>query len=423
MEDQITKPESKDRVDILEKRSPSENRSPSNECHPEPQAKDLRWRSEPPAPSTGLSPYPPPLECHADRVAPGIERTPQAAPPTRKTRKLFPVMLALGALLLAETFAAICVGAVAIKPATVASVLLNPTSGNQQTERTIILQIRLPRVLAAALVGCALALAGVLFQGLFRNPMADPYVIGSSGGAALGATLGVILLPHLSLLGFSATATLAFCFSLLTIVAVYWLARVGGRTPIVTLLLAGLALSAMLGYSTAFVALLRPESYVAVHLLTSWLHGAISNTAWSQVAFAASMVGIGFVFSLPLARSLNALCLGDEFAQQLGIRVETVRASIIVVASLLTAAAVALGGLIGFVGLIVPHLVRMLTGPDHARLVPIAALAGAIFMVLADTLARTVLAPSEIPVGILTAFIGGPVFLILLRRNKKEYAL
>ena len=356
-------------------------------------------------------------------IATQLGHTQEAVLPARKTRSLPTVVFLLVALLLAETFGAICIGAVTVKPATVASVLLNRAPAEQQTERTIILQIRLPRVLAAALVGCALAVAGVLFQGLFRNPMADPYVIGSSGGAALGASLAVVLVPHLSLLGFGATASLAFCFSLLTMVAVYWLARVGGRTPIVTLLLAGLALSAMLGYSTAFVALLRPESYVAIHLLTTWLHGAISNTAWPQVALVAVMVGLGFLLSLPLARSLNALCLGDDFAQQLGIRVESLRALVIIVGSLLTAAAVALGGLIGFVGLIVPHLVRMLTGPDHVRLVPIAGLAGAIFMILADTLARTVLAPSELPVGILTAFIGGPLFLVLLRRGKKEYAL
>lgn len=345
------------------------------------------------------------------------------ARPTRARHSLPVVVLVLGALLAGEIFAATCIGAVSIKPSTVASLFLDRHASSSPMERAIVFQIRLPRVLAAALVGCALAIAGVLFQGLFRNPMADPYVIGSSGGAALGATLGVVLVPHFSLLGFGATASLAFCFSLLTMIAVYWLARVGGRTPIVTLLLAGFALSAMLGYSTTFVALLHPESYVAVHLLTTWLHGAISNTAWSQVAFVAIMVGLGVLLSFPLARSLNALCLGDEYAQQLGIRVELLRASIIIVGSLLTAAAVALGGLIGFVGLIIPHLVRLLIGPDHVQLLPIAGLAGAIFLILADTLARSVLSPTELPVGILTAFVGGPVFLFLLRRSKREYAV
>jgi iron complex transport system permease protein len=336
---------------------------------------------------------------------------------------LFVVLIVLCILLVIEIFAATCIGAVTIRPSVVAGVLLHRQAQSASMEQAIIFQIRLPRVLAAALVGCALSIAGVLFQGLFRNPMADPYVIGTSGGAALGATLGAVFLPHLALLGFGASAFLAFCFSLLTMVLVYWLARVGGRTPIATLLLAGLALGSMLGYSTTFVVLVRPYSTVAVHLLTTWLHGAIANTEWSQVTLIGVMVAAGALLSLPLARSLNALCLGDEYAQQLGIRVEFLRAAVIVVGSLLTAAAVSLGGLIGFVGLVIPHLVRLLIGPDHFRLLPIAGLVGAIFLILADTLARTVLSPSELPVGILTAFVGGPVFLFLLRRNKREYAL
>src|SRR5713226_5135027 len=347
----------------------------------------------------------------------------EAVSPESQRRSLLMVVFVLCLLLVVETFAATCIGAVAIKPRTVALALLHRSAEITPMEQAIIFQIRLPRVMAAALVGCALSIAGVLFQGLFRNPMADPYVIGTQGGAALGATIGVVLMPHVSLLGFGATASLAFCFSLLTMVAVYWLARVGGRTPIVTLLLAGLALSTMLSYSTTFVVLLHPESDVAIRLLTTWLHGAVSNTEWSQIALVAVMVGVGALLSLLLTRSLNALCLGDDYAQQLGIRVELLRASIIVVGSLLTAAAVAIGGLIGFVGLVIPHLVRLLVGPDHVRLLPIAGVAGAIFLILADTLARTVLSPSELPVGILTAFIGGPVFLFLLRRSKREYAL
>jgi iron complex transport system permease protein len=326
-------------------------------------------------------------------------------------------------VLFVEIFAATCIGAVTIKPAVVASVFLHHRTESQAMENAIIFQIRLPRVLAAGLVGCALSIAGVLFQGLFRNPMADPYIIGTSGGAALGATLGIVLLPHIALLGFGASALLAFCSSLATMVVVYWLARVGGRTPIVTLLLVGLVLGSILGYSTTFVVLMKPDSTAAVHLLITWLHGAVSNAEWSQITLVGLMVLVGALLSLPLARSLNALCLGDEYAQQLGIHVEFLRAAVIVVGSLLTAAAVSLGGLIGFVGLVVPHLVRLLIGPDHFRLLPIAGLIGAIFLILADTLARTVISPSELPVGILTAFVGGPVFLFLLRRNKREYAL
>jgi iron complex transport system permease protein len=231
------------------------------------------------------------------------------------------------------------------------------------------------------------------------------------------------LLPHFSILGFSATASLAFVGSVLTMAVVYWLARVGGRTPIVTLLLAGFALSTILSYSTTFFMYLNPQSELATRMLITWMHGAVSISEWPQIAVITALVAAGVILSLPLARSLNALSLGEEYAEQLGVRVELARMGVIAVGSLLTAAAVSLGGLIGFVGLIVPHFCRLLQGPDHLRLIPTAVLSGAIFLILADTLARTVIAPSELPVGILTAFIGGPAFLFLLRRNKREQYL
>jgi len=339
-------------------------------------------------------------------------------------------LLAIGGLLvllLVVVVAGTAVGTVPLKAGSVLSMLFGGSlSGHHSwtaTEQAIVLQIRLPRVIASALVGGALSVAGVLFQGLFRNPLADPYVIGSQGGAALGASIAILLLPHFSILGFSATASLAFVGSALTMAVVYWLARVGGRTPIVTLLLAGFALSTILSYSTTFFMYLNPRSELATRMLITWMHGAISISEWPQIAVITVLVGAGIVLSLPLARTLNALSLGEEYAEQLGVRVELARAGVIVVGSLLTAGAVSLGGLIGFVGLIVPHFCRLLQGPDHLRLVPIAALSGAIFLILADTLARTVIAPSELPVGILTAFIGGPAFLFLLRRNKREQYL
>jgi iron complex transport system permease protein len=336
------------------------------------------------------------------------------------------IMIALlCAVLVAAVVGAAAVGPVAIKPRYILSMLVGLLRRGHlhggSVEEAIILQIRLPRVIASALVGAALSMAGVLFQGLFRNPMADPYVIGSSGGAALGATLGLVWIPHLSVLGFSASALLAFIFSVLTMVVVYWLARIGGRTPVVTLLLAGLAVGTILNNSTAFLVMLRPESELAIRLLATWVHGAIAVTEWPQITIIAIVIAIGTALTVPLARILNALALGEEYAQQLGIRVELARATVIIVGSLLTAAAVSLGGLIGFVGLVVPHFIRLLMGPDHVRLVPMAGLAGAIFLVLADTLARTVFAPSELPVGVLTALVGGPAFLYFLRKGRHEY--
>lgn len=252
-------------------------------------------------------------------------------------------------------------------------------------------------------------MAGLLFQGLFRNPMADPYVIGTSGGAALGAGIGLFLLPGFSFLGFGGTATMAFVGSVASMALVYWLARIGGRVPVITLLLAGFAVSTNFGLLT--------------RVLAAWLTGVIAVPRWTQLEFAAVMIGCGLICCFPLTRRLNTLALGDDYARQVGVQVEKTHLAIILTGSLITAAAVSLGGVISFVGLIVPHMARLVLGPDHVRLLPVTAIAGAIFLVLTDTLARTVLAPSEIPVGLLTAFIGGPFFLYLLRRTRREYAL
>ena len=289
-------------------------------------------------------------------------------------------------------------------------------SGDQ---RTILLAIRLPRILAAALVGSGLSVSGLLFQGIFRNPLADPYVIGSSGGAVLGASLGVFLVPAVSIAGFGTTALLAFAGALGSIMLVYWLASVNGRTPMVTLLLAGFAVSTMLSYSSYFLEVLDHDFGQGMHVLSSWLHGTITQPTWPQLAIVAGMLAMGLMASIPLARRLNTLALGEEYATHLGISVQQTRVAVIVIGSVLTAAAVALGGLIGFAGLIIPHILRMILGPDHVRLLPATALAGALFLLIADT-ARTIIAPAELPVGVLTAFIGGPFFLYLLRKSRRE---
>lgn len=291
------------------------------------------------------------------------------------------------------------------------------------TNSVILFEIRLPRVLASALVGAALSVAGLLFQGLFRNPMADPYVIGTSGGAALGAGIGLFLLPGFSFLGFGATAAMAFAGSVATMALVYWLARIGGRVPVVTLLLAGFAVSTMFSYSTYFLVVLDDNFGLRTRVLASWLTGVIAVPRWSQLEVTAVMIGCGFILCFPLARRLNTLALGDDYARQVGVQVEKTHLAIILTGSLITAAAVSLGGVISFVGLIIPHMARLVLGPNHVRLLPVTAIAGAIFLVLADTLARTVLAPSEVPVGLITACIGGPFFLYLLRRSRREYAL
>ncbi|MGP8188292.1 MAG: FecCD family ABC transporter permease [Terracidiphilus sp.] len=349
------------------------------------------------------------------------ERTGIAQRWGRDRRQLWLLVFLLAALALAMLFA-LGVGAVSVPlRAVVESALgIHPLSEDQ---RIILFSIRLPRIIAAALVGSGLSVSGLLFQGLFRNPLADPYVIGSSGGALLGASLGVFLLPAFSIAGFGATAVLAFAGAMGSILLVYWLASVDGRTPVVALLLAGFAVSTMLSYASYFLETLDQDFGQGMHILSSWLHGTITEPTWGQLAIVSVMLAIGIAGSAPLARRLNTLALGEEYATNLGVSVQRTRIAVIVIGSILTAAAVALGGLISFIGLIVPHILRMILGPDHVRLLPATALAGALFLVVADTAARTIIAPSELPVGVLTAFIGGPFFLYLLRKSRREVML
>jgi iron complex transport system permease protein len=329
-------------------------------------------------------------------------------------------MLAV-ALLLAIVIS-LGVGAVGVPARRLALALLGRESLTAD-QRVIIFSLRLPRILASALVGSALSVSGLLFQGLFRNPLADPYVIGSSGGAVLGASVGLFLLPSITIAGFGAIALLGFVGAALSILLVYALARVKGRTPVVTLLLAGFAVSTMLSYSSYFLEVLDRDFGTGLRVLASWLHGTIGQPTWGQLTIGIIMLAIGLAAAIPLARRLNTLSLGEEYATHLGIHVQQTRIAIIVIGSMLTAAAVALGGLISFVGLVVPHVMRMVLGPDHTRLLPATALAGAVFLLLADTVARTIIAPAELSVGILTAFIGGPFFLYLLRKTKQEALL
>jgi iron complex transport system permease protein len=208
-----------------------------------------------------------------------------------------------------------------------------------------------------------------------------------------------------------------------SILLVYALARVHGRTPVVTLLLAGFAVSTMLSYSSYLLEVLDRDFGTGLRVLASWLHGTIGQPTWGQLTIITIMLALGFAAAVPLTRRLNTLSLGEEYATHLGVHVQQTRIAIIVIGSMLTAAAVALGGLISFVGLVVPHMMRMILGADHTRLLPATALAGAVFLLLADTVARTIIAPAELSVGVLTAFIGGPFFLYLLRKTKQETLL
>ena len=288
---------------------------------------------------------------------------------------------------------------------------------------TILLDLRLPRVIAAALVGAALGAAGTIFQGVFRNPMADPYVIGISSGAAFAAVLGFLIFPSPGFLffGFSWVPFLAFLGALATVLLVYLLAQSGGRTPMTTLLLAGVAVGALLISVQSFLMLSQSDSQFRLGAIFAWLLGGVATVGWGQFALLAPFVAVGLLLARAFAYPLNALALGEEQAGVLGVPVEGTKLALVVAASLMTAAAVAAAGLVGFVGLVVPHVMRLLVGPDHRRLLWVSALYGAVFMVLMDLLARTILSPQEVPVGLLTAFVGAPVFLFLLRRAQGRY--
>jgi iron complex transport system permease protein len=281
---------------------------------------------------------------------------------------------------------------------------------------TIVIDIRLPRVILAGLVGAALAVAGATYQGLFRNPLADPYLIGVAQGASLGAVIGFMLPVGWNIAGFGLIPLFAFLGALLSTLVVYLLARVGKTLPVTTLILAGVALSALLG---SIVSYLIISSGNKMHGILFWLMGSFAASRWSEVAVALPYIAVGSAVIIVLARLLNVMQLDEEQAQQLGVNVEALKIVLLAAATLVTAASVAFVGTIGFVGIIVPHAVRLIWGADHRYLLPLAVLTGAVFMIFTDLLARTVLAPSEIPIGVITAICGAPFFLYLLRRRKK----
>ncbi|HEX75886.1 MAG TPA: iron chelate uptake ABC transporter family permease subunit [Dehalococcoidia bacterium] len=278
---------------------------------------------------------------------------------------------------------------------------------------TIIFDIRMPRVFLAGLVGAALAVAGATYQGLFRNPLADPYLIGVAQGAALGAVIGFLLPVSWQA---ASIPLLAFAGALVAVAVVYSIAKVGKTLPMTTLILAGVALGAFLAAITSYLMIASGDK---LHGIISWLLGTFSLTSWWQVTMVIPYIFIGIMIIWLHARPLNVMQLDEEQAQQLGINVEQVKLILLGAATLITAAAVCFCGIIGFVGIIIPHAVRLVWGPDHRFLLPLAIFAGASFLILADTAARTLLAPTEIPVGAITAFLGAPFFLYLLRQKKR----
>jgi iron complex transport system permease protein len=284
-------------------------------------------------------------------------------------------------------------------------------------EIVIISQIRLPRIFLSIFVGIALASAGVIFQGLFRNPMADPFVIGVSAGAAFGATIGLVFITGVGLLGISTTTIFALLGALATTFLVYSISSSRGKVSVTTLLLSGIALSAMLSAMTSFIMIFRAHDLAKIIF---WIMGGLTAASWYKFNIIAPMVVVLIIISGFYMRDLNIISLGDERAAQLGVQTDRVKKILLIMASLIAALAVSVSGIIGFVGLITPHILRLIVGPDHKILYPTSAVAGGIVLLMSDTLARTILMPREIPVGIITSIVGVPFFLYLLVKSKKQ---
>ena len=334
------------------------------------------------------------------------------------------IMIGLVVLLFFSMISAMVFGAVSIGWKNVFIILMEtlpfyePSSAVDISPvyKDILLQIRVPRVLLAAAVGSSLAVAGAVFQGLFRNPMADPYVIGISSGSALGAVFAMLGGFSLALGGFGAVPLFAFIGGITTIMLVYSMARVGRAVPVMTLLLAGIAVSAFL---SALVSLLTYFAGEKLHQVIFWMMGGLGGATWQQVRVMLPYALGGYICVSIFSRELNAMLLGEETASHLGVDTEKVKKILLAGASLLVAAAVSTSGIIGFVGLVVPHFVRLVAGPDHRFLIPASALLGGALLIATDTLARIIIAPSELPVGIITALVGAPMFIYLLKKRKK----
>jgi iron complex transport system permease protein len=324
-------------------------------------------------------------------------------------------------LLVISALAAVAAGAVWISPWTSIQLfawklhLTGPPAGVLHSTSVILFQLRLPRVLLAAVVGAALATSGAVFQALFRNPMADPAIIGVSSGAALGAIV-VILAGWGAALGGMGVSGAAFVGALATAFLVYRLARLGPSVQVATLLLAGIAVAAII---SAAISLVMTFSGQEIRSIYFWLLGGLGARGWQSLGAATPFVAGGMAVTLLAARDLNLAALGEERAAQLGLEVDRFKVLMLATGALLTAAAVSVAGLIGFVGLMTPHILRLVVGSDHRRLVPASILGGAAFMILADLAARTLVRPEEIPVGAVTAVLGGPFFLYLLRRERR----
>lgn len=289
--------------------------------------------------------------------------------------------------------------------------------GVKSTHVKIIVSLRLPRILLALFTGAALAVVGCAFQGVFKNPMADPFVIGISSGAALGATIGLIMNLSANIFGFTGVSVFAFIGAMVTVLIVLKIASIQKKLPTTTLLLAGISINYLFSAMISLLMLLNRHKLESVYL---WTLGSFNASSWSEVMLIVPIVITCSLIIWMYSKELNIMLLGDEDASSLGIHVHRTKKIILCVSSLMVAVVVSASGIIGFIGLIIPHMVRILSGPDHKKLIPLAMIIGATFMVICDTIARTIISPAELSVGIITSLFGVPFFLGLLYQSKKK---
>ena len=284
------------------------------------------------------------------------------------------------------------------------------------SQHSIIWSVRLPRVLLGVIVGAGLSISGASFQGLLKNPMADPYILGISSGAALGAAIAIIMKLEAAFMGFSGISIMAFIGALIAVTLVYKIGRIRSHVPVTTLLLAGVAVGQFL---TAITSLLMVIYNRDMTKIIYWTLGSLAGKGWNPITTMSIPLIAAMGILLFFSRDINIMLTGEESAKSLGVNVERIKVYVLLLGTFITSMAVSVSGIIGFVGLIIPHIVRLIVGPDHRILLPASAIVGSIFMVFTDTIARTVISPMEIPVGIITAIFGGPFFIYLLRSKKK----
>ncbi|MGH8303131.1 MAG: FecCD family ABC transporter permease [Steroidobacteraceae bacterium] len=349
----------------------------------------------------------------------GEDEAPQLFP-----TRLRPLHVAAGAVFcLAAGAAALLVGPAGLSPGSVLAqvasrIPLLPVHSSMSAQGiAVVWQLRMPRVVLGGLVGSMLALAGASYQGVFHNPLADPYLLGVASGAGLGATIAVVEIPHLASFPLDPLPVAAFVGAVVAVAATFALGRSGGRARNATsLILAGVAVAA---FFTAAQTFLQQQNTPVLQQVYSWILGSLATAGWGQVELILPYVAISTLVMVWCRRLLDALSVGDDEANSLGVRADRVRLLVVVAATLGTAAAVSVSGLIAFVGIIVPHTIRLVVGPSYQRIVPLSVLFGAGFLILADVGARTVLSPAEVPLGVVTAFLGAPFFVVVLRQARQ----